>query len=252
MQERFAGFWFESGSPKFLIDLIRKKPGDYTNLKNLEIHEYMLDKMDLNDIMIEPLLFQTGYLTIKEIKPSWGALSYLVEMPNYEVREAFNLQLISALTESGDVRTWHAFRDIRNALQTGNLHVMLEILRGLFASIPYELHVNAEAYYHSIFYALLTLLGFDMNVEVSTSRGRIDAVLELEDNAYIMEFKYVNCPTGASVEEKKNLFNTALDNAMEQINDRGYGDKYKGSGKTIYKAAFAFLGRDEIEMRVLM
>jgi len=250
MQERFAGFWFESGSPKFLIDLIRKNPGDYISLKNLEILEYMLEIMDIENIAIEPLLFQTGYLTVKEIKPSRGALAYLVEMPNYEVREAFNLQLISALTKTSDVRTWRAYKDINNALYTGDLQVMLEILRGLFASIPYELHVNEEAYYHSIFYAIMTLLGFNMDVEVSTSKGRIDAILELDDKVYVMEFKYYNCPSDINDDAKKELINTALDNAMNQIIDRGYCDKYKGSCKTIYKVAFAFLGRDNIEIRV--
>ena len=250
MQERFEGFWFESGSPKFLIDLIKKNPGNYANLKNLEINEFMLDKMSIENIVIESLLFQAGYLTVKEIKPSWGELTYLVEMPNREVREAFNLHIISALTETGDVRTWHAYRDMRNSLQAGDLQIMLDKLRGLFASIPYELHVDAEAYYHSIFYAVMILLGFDMSVEISTSRGRIDATLELGDIVYVMDFKYEKCPPDASDDTKKKLFDTALEKAINQIKDRGYADKYIGSGKAIYKAAFVFLGRDEIELRV--
>jgi len=95
----------------------------------------------------------------------------------------------------------------------------------------------------------MTLLGFDIDVEVSASRGRIDAVLELGNKVYVMEFKYEKCPLDASDDEKKKLFEAALDGAMKQINDRGYCDKYKGGGKTVYTAAFAFLGRDEIEMR---
>ena len=65
-----------------------------------------------------------------------------------------------------------------------------------------------------------------------------------------MEFKYEKCPVDANGEEKGKLFKKALDNALKQINDRGYGDKYLKSGKIIYKAAFAFLGRDDIELKV--
>ena len=75
-------------------------------------------------------------------------------------------------------------------------------------------------------------------------------MLELGDKVYVMEMKYSNCPPDASEDKKRNLFDKALDEAMAQMRDRGYADKYKGSGKSIYQAAFAFLGRGEIEMRV--
>ena len=127
---------------------------------------------------------------------------------------------------------------------------MLEILRGFFASIPYELHVDLEAYYHSIFYTFMSALGFDMEVEMSVSKGRVDAVLELDDKVFVMEFKYMKCAPDTGIEKKRALFEKALDDAMKQINDRGYASKYEGSGKTVYQAAFAFLGRDDIEMRV--
>jgi len=127
---------------------------------------------------------------------------------------------------------------------------MLAALKSLFASIPYELLIGKEAYYHSIFYAIITLLGFEIAAEVSVSGGRIDAVLELEDKAYIIEFKYESCEPDAAPEEKQKLIEKALDGGMEQIKGRGYAAKYAGSGKKVHLAAFAFLGRDEIEMRV--
>jgi len=139
--------------------------------------------------------------------------------------------------------------DINRALQAGDLQKMLEILRAFFASIPHNLHGDSESYYHSIFYTFMGALGFDMDVEVSVSKGRIDAVLELDDKVYVMEFKYKRCPKNASAEKKRKLFEDALDEAMAQISDRGYSAKYKGSGKAVYEAAFAFLGRGEIEMR---
>jgi hypothetical protein len=94
----------------------------------------------------------------------------------------------------------------------------------------------------------MSVLGFDMDVEVSTAKGRVDAVLELGDKVYVTEFKYVDCEPDASDEVKRNLFATALREGLEQIKERGYCNKYLGSGKTIYQAAFAFLGRDDIEL----
>jgi len=249
-QEKFKSHWYSTGTPRFLIDIIKNKPESYLKLRNYEIIEEMLDAFDIENIEFEPLLFQTGYLTVKNVFDKRGSPVYVLDMPNYEVRNAFSLQVLSALSGGGDVNTSRAQMEIGAALESGDLQKMLAIMRGLFASIPYELHVNEDAYYHSIFFAAMTLLGFNMDAEVSASRGRIDAVLELADKAYIMEFKYVKCPKGAGDDEKRKLFDDALDKAIEQINDKGYGDKYKGSGKTIYKAAFAFLGRDEIEFRV--
>ena len=97
----------------------------------------------------------------------------------------------------------------------------------------------------------MSALGFDMDVEMSVSKGRVDAVLELDDTVYVMEFKYTKCAPGTDAEEKQKLFEKALDDAMKQISDRGYALKYQGSGKTVYQAAFAFLGRDDIKLRTL-
>ncbi|MCL2058626.1 MAG: ATP-binding protein [Oscillospiraceae bacterium] len=249
-RKRFHSFWYSSGSPKFLIDFIKRQPEIYTSLKNFRITEDMLDAVDIDKIMVVPLLFQTGYLTVKETLDSVYGASYIVDIPNFEVRNAFNLHILSALTEKEADHTGMARMEISEALEAGDLQKMLDMLRGLFASIPYQLHVPNESYYHSIFYAAMSLLGFDMAAEVSTSRGRIDATLELDDKAYVMEFKYVDCPPEASDEEKRALFDKALIEGLGQINDRGYHKKYIGSGKTIYKAVFAFLGRDNIEMIV--
>jgi hypothetical protein len=249
-QERFKGFWFASGTPKFLMDLIKKKPETYTNLRNLRMSEKVMDSADIDNIAVEPLLFQTGYLTVKEVNYISGVPMYLLDIPNYEVNEAFNFHIVSTLTERGDSNTEQAQLEIVEALQSGDLQRMLIVLRSLFASIPYQLHVDVEAYYHSVLYAVLRILGFDIQAEVPVSKGRADAVLELDDKVYVMEFKYEKCPPDASDEKKQALFDKALGEAMEQIKEREYHKQFIGSGKTIHLAAFAFLGRDEIEMRV--
>ena len=250
MQERFSSFWYSSGTPKFLMDIIKNNPGAYMNLKNLEITELTLDTADINQISIEPLLFQTGYLTIKKVITTDAAPVYLLDLPNFEVREAFNLHVIASLTESGDVRTGQAQIAIKKALQNGDLQKIRDILKSLFASIPYQLHIDREAYYHSIFYAVMNILGFDIDVETSVSKGRIDAVLMLNDKIYIMEFKYADCTPDLVEDKKKAVVDDLLTKAMDQIKKREYAAKYIGSGKIVYLAAFVFSGRDEIEMEV--
>ena len=250
IQEKFSSYWFASGTPKFLMDLIKNNPGVYTKLKNLEITELMLDSSDIDKISIELMLFQTGYLTVKKVISTSRAPIFALDMPNYEIKEAFNLYIIAALTENNEVRAGQAQIEIINALQNGDMQKMRNILKSLFASIPYQLHINREAYYHSIIYAIMNILGFDIDAEVSVSNGRVDAVLILDDMVYVMEFKYKECASDLDDAEKQEIFNNTLKEAMDQIKDRGYHVKYINSDKAVYLTAFAFLGRDDIEMEV--
>jgi hypothetical protein len=251
MQEKFESYWYVSGSPKFLMDMIKTRPDAYLNLDNIEMTEGILNSADISSLSLEPLLFQTGYLTVTEIFRATKSPVYRLGIPNHEVREAFNLHILSTLTDNRSSGSWRAGAAIERALKNNDLAQLLDTLRGLYASIPYEIHINREAYYHSIFYAVMNVLGFDIDAEVSVAKGRIDAVLELENTVYIMEFKYKECPPEAGAEEKGEIFNAALSEGIEQIQDRGYHKKYMGSGKAVYLVAFAFLGRGEIEMRTV-
>ena len=187
--KEFGDYWYESGTPWFLIKMIKAKPETYLALKKLEIVRSMLDTFDVETLEIEPLLFQTGYLTVKELIDTDVPTVYVLDIPNREVKCAFSRQIVAVLTGSNEAKANKSKMEIAGALKAGNLQLVLELLRGLFASIPYQLHIPNEAYYHSIFYAMMLMLSFDMGVEVSVARGRIDALLELPDRVYIMEFK---------------------------------------------------------------
>jgi hypothetical protein len=252
VQKRFKGFWYETGTPTFLLNILKEKPDTFLTTQPVQMNEIALDTFDINKIFVEPLFFQTGYLTIKEIyyDDEDGEVNYILDVPNMEVRRALYLNITALLTETNDVIADSAYLQIRKALRTGDLEGVLTQIKPLFSSIPYNLHIKREAYYHSIFYALMNMLGFDINAEVSTARGRIDATFELADKVYIIEFKYKDCAPDALVEEKRSLFDAALDEGMTQIINKGYADRYKSSGKKIYTAVFVFLGRDEIEMKV--
>ena len=241
-------FWYVSGSPKFLIDLIKNDPESVLKLQNPTICEREMDAIDIHNLDIKSLLFQTGYLTVAETVYPDVLPEYLLEIPNLEVREAFFMSITAGLTENKYENTSEAFRQINKALKTGDLQIILDMLRSLFRSIPHQLHINKEAYYHSIFFSVMKVLGFKIDAEVSVSKGRIDAVLELGDKIYVFEFKYKHCPPDTEEDKKREIADKALELGMKQINDRGYADRYTGSGKTIYKAAFVFLGRDNVEM----
>ena len=249
LQNRFSGFWYSSGTPAFLIKLIKENPSSFLSLNKLEISERSLDTFDIHKMKIVPLMFQTGYLTVGERRFRGDSESYVLRMPNLEVKEAFYLSIIEEFTENED-NTEAAYWQIKDSLKTGDLDSILLVLKSLFASIPYQLHIRREAYYHSIFIALMNVLGFQCNAEVSTATGRIDAVLELDDKVYIVEFKYNDCPQDATPEEKAEMFKKALVEGIVQIKDKGYSKKYSTCGKKVYQAAFAFLGKDEIEMMV--
>jgi len=94
-QRKFAGFWYASGTPKFLVDMLKNDPGTYINLNESIITEFMLDSADLGNIDPESLMFQSGYLTIKSIDYSMGSPVYRLAIPNHEVNEALNLHVIS-------------------------------------------------------------------------------------------------------------------------------------------------------------
>ena len=195
------------------------------------------------------LLFQSGYLTVDKIRYRGDSASYLLKMPNLEVKESFNLNIVAEFTETDENIAESYYWRIKESLETGNLNIMLETTKSLFASIPYEIHVKKEAYYHSLFYAILRLLGFDIEAEISVS-GRIDAVLELKDKLYIIEFKYRDCEMHTPIDIKKKLFDEMLKEGFNQIKAKNYETRYICGGKTIFRVVLAFLGRDDIEMSV--
>ena len=250
-QKRFSNYWYASGTPAFLIKLIKNNPSAFLSLNNLEISERTLDSFDIRKMSAASLLFQTGYLTVADKIMRGDTENYILEMPNREVSEAFNLNIITDFTGNEESFTETAYWRMKDSLATGNLDDMLVLLKSIFASIPYYLHVNREAYYHSIFYASMIILGFHIYAEVPVSGGRIDAVLELDNFVYILEFKYVNyLKQRSGSAEKKNILSSALAEGMDQIKAKGYANKFVGGGKTIYLAVFAFLGRDDINMAV--
>jgi len=179
-----------------------------------------------------PLLFQTGYLTIKDVKSSVKGVRYTLGFPNAEVKESFFQYLLSSYTTYPQESMPELFERVSAQFENMDAKGLEDNLTALLANIPYQIKGDSEAYYHSIFLIWLKTLGFDIQGEISTSSGRIDAVLKQEDYTVITEIKY---STEKPLEEM-------LEAALKQIDNKKYYEAYLG--KKIILLAIAFNGKD--------
>ncbi|MCK4763909.1 MAG: ATP-binding protein [Candidatus Aminicenantes bacterium] len=221
---KFSNYWFSTGTPTFLIKLVREKHGPVEAIGEWEADEHVFDSYDIENMDIVSLLFQTGYITIKAVKTLKDIRKYYLSYPNQEVKDAFLKYLLADFTASSPGVLGGKIFDLTEKLIDRQPEEFFEIIKSLFASIPYNIFIpDREAYYHSVIYLILTLLGVHIECEVQTHSGRIDAVIQVEDTVYIMEFKL-----GSETE------------ALEQIKNKKYYEKYAGQGKKIVLAGVGF------------
>jgi hypothetical protein len=215
-EQRFTNYWFETGTPTFLINLIKQRDYDVRQLERLEVEEMAFSTYDLARLQLLPLLFQTGYLTIKGYDPDTQL--YRLSYPNYEVEHAFLQYLLEAFSQAGDGFNGSYLQRLIDALKTTDLNAFFETLKIFLAQIPYDLQIRHEKYYQTVFYLLFALVNLRIDVEKRTQRGRIDTVVELSDRIYLFEFK----------------LDGSAQTALEQIKEKGYAEGYYGRSKTLY------------------
>lgn len=230
-ERQFRPYWFETGTPSFLIKLLLNKKFFLPELENLIATERLLGSLDIDFIEPENLLFQTGYLTIKNYEPSTKGLVYYLGYPNKEVKISLNEYLVAYYSQqSAEIE--RLGENLRRSLQKGEVQSFEKVLKSLFSGIPYEwLKKNNiaeyEGYYASVVYSFLVGTGLEVVAEDYTSRGRIDLTVKIEDKAYVVEFKVVE-------EEGESP------KALEVIKNRGYGEKYLGKMKEVYLVGIDF------------
>jgi hypothetical protein len=222
---RFANYWFESGSPSFLVRLINKYDIDLDSLEHYKAGEELFSSFDIERMHVASLLFQTGYLTIKEIQPADRRKRfYILSYPNAEVKEAFLVYLLGDFSPGFADRISVVIDDLKASLKRDDMDRFFEIIRSIFARIPYNMFVrDREGYYQTVIYIILKLIGINITTELETNQGRIDAVVELPEAVYIMEFKL-----GAARQ------------ALQQIKENKYFKKYLASSKTITLIGIGF------------
>ncbi len=224
---KYRNYWFETGTPTFLIHLLRQKNYFIPELENLLVGEEIINSFDINNINLETILFQAGYLTIDEmiLSPLTETYKYKLKLPNKEVRLSLNNMLINYLTD--DTHKLQKQENIIEALHYGNLENLKKTLISLFASIPYNNFTNNkiyeyEGYYASVIYAYFASLGIIIISEDVTNLGRIDMTIDINNRIYIIEFKTTN------------------ENALEQIKTMNYHQKYLDKNKEIILVGINF------------
>ncbi|MDM8562792.1 AAA family ATPase [Candidatus Marithioploca araucensis] len=233
-EQQFDNYWFASGTPTFLTKLIKKTALDVTRLENQTVSKIVFDSYNIENLNVFALLLQTGYLTITKIAPQELFLEYTLNYPNLEVKQAFITYLFESFTQNQLDEIQPAANKLHRFLQEDNVEGFMNIIRALFAKIPYPLHIEQEAYYHSLFYMILVLMGVEIDLEVLTDKGRIDGVLELENQIYLIEFKYAKA--GSNMDR-------LTDKAIKQIQEKNYGERFLNDSRPRVVLGVGFTGK---------
>ena len=221
-QKKYANFWFSTGTPTFLIDILQESDFDIRELDNTTATAEQFDAPSNRITDPLPVLYQSGYLTIKGYDPDFQL--YTLAYPNKEVRKGFIESLMPAYVHlPARENTFYVVSFIKD-LRIGHLEECLERLKSFFASIPNKLNNKEEKHYQTIFYLFFRLMGQYIDVEVDTAIGRADAVVKLQDTIYVFEFKVDGTP----------------EEALAQINSKGYAIPYQADHRKIVKVGVNF------------
>ena len=218
----FGDYWFETGTPSFLVYLL--KQADY-NLNNLQEEMVSADILNSVDSMSKnpiPVIYQSGYLTIKDYDREFKI--YRLGFPNKEVENGFIKYLLPLYTPIEENKSEFYVANFINDIRKGNPDGFMERLQSLFADSDYKITGKMEKYFQNSMYLIFKMMGFFTEVERTTSRGRMDIVMKTKDYIYVMELK---------------LDGTA-DEALRQIDDKGYAEPFKTDGRQIYKIGVSF------------
>ncbi|MCX5925333.1 MAG: AAA family ATPase [Candidatus Dependentiae bacterium] len=213
--KRLSNYWFNTGSPGFLIALLRLKGISLELRQVIKVSNKSLNAIDISNIPLFALLFQTGYLTIVDYDAQTEV--FTLDYPNREVRESFKDYLMQAFAYATPELIEDELSRMRNALVSKDFEQFCNAVKALFASIPHNLHIAREAYYHSLFHFMFDMLSMRPKSEEATRYGESDLVLESADAVIVFEFKY----------------NKSAQEALNQIIEKKYHEKYMYKNKEI-------------------
>ena len=229
-KRQFRPWWFETGTPSFLVDLLTERGYFTPDLSRLTASEALLSAFDADTISSEALLWQTGYLTFTGSRRMLARIEYQLGYPNLEVQSALNDALLKALVGDQTLAE-RAVSRLYDIFAQGRFEDLRAHLDALFAGIPHQWHLKSpidryEGYYASVVYSHFAALGLDLTPEASTRAGRLDLTLRFNGQIYLFEFRVVELePEGR---------------ALAQIKARGYADKHRAEGLPIHLIGVEF------------
>ena len=204
----YKNFWYATGTPTFLIKMCREQ--HLYKFDEISLNQNDLGNFDIENLKILPILFQTGYITIKNENPLFR--NYILSFPNLEVKESYLRHLADTYIDSSSTSSSTIISNLSKALQSKDKDLFKETINAAFAHIPYSLwQKENEQYYHALVHLIFSLLGVYIFSEVQTQKGRTDAIVIYQDEVYIMEFK----------------LNKTAEEAFFQIETKGYADRFK-------------------------
>ena len=238
----FEHYWFETGTPTFLYELMQERNVNPLELANCAVGAKLLSKLDVGDIDLHALMFQAGYLTIAEEERMGGETLYRLEYPNREVRQSFNEGLLRLLDrERGARDVLVRALALLEQLSSNDFEGFSEGLQSYISGLPHQWWGGSgqlgeyESHYAAMLYMLLCGVGAAVQPEESSSRGRSDLVIRHGGQVFILEFKVV---------EGEKEADDALDAALAQIRERGYAEKYRACDEPVHLMGLVF-GKEE-------
>ena len=220
---KFNNYWFSTGTPSFLLELVKKTRFDFDNALTKPVSAMAFNAFEIDKIDPLTLLLQTGYLTIKSMVKKYNMPWYWLDFPNRELSFSFNTSLVNAYTRKSDNSVVNFCEQLADAMDSGDVKQLRKTMEVFFAGIPYDLHHKNESNFQNIFFALFRLLGYYIKAESRTNDGRIDAVAETVKFVFLFEFKL----------DKD-------DTALSQIKDKKYFKQDELSQKKIFLNGVAF------------
>ena len=219
----FDNYWFQTGTPTFLVEMLQETEYDLrTLLDGIEAPSSMFSEYRVDSNNPIPLIYQSGYLTIKDFDREFG--NYLLQFPNDEVRYGFINFLVPFYTGVRNSDQGFYIGKFVQELRSGDYDAFLTRLQAFFADFNYELNEQTERHYQVVFYIVFKLMGQFTDAEVRSARGRADAVVKTPKYIYVFEFK---------------LHDTA-EAALKQIDDKGYLIPYQADGREVIKIGVEF------------
>ena len=208
---KFGSYWFETGTPTYLVELLRRHYYDLEDMATSEVTADVLNSIDAESTNPIPVIYQSGYLTIKGYDKEFQM--YRLGFPNQEVEEGFIKYLAPFYLDNREERSVFDIRSFTSDVREGNAEQFLSRLKSLFASAPYDsVKGDKENHFQNMMWVVFKMMGFYSQTEYRTSDGRIDLLIETPQYRYIMEFK---------------LDGTA-EEALQQIKDKNYQLQFFG------------------------